>query len=132
MDWAKKDEFFNLKVPIERVTVEGVGDVKVHGLSLYEKEQYEKNAFKVDVKSKNVTLSDAEVHLLLMTVHNQHGQRLFDEKDIGRLRNLPAFYTGELLRTAKRLSAIGEDEIKDIVKNSPTAPKQPSEGSATA
>ena len=131
MDWAKKDAFFAAKLPKERVTIEGVGDVMVHGLSLYDKEQWQQDSFKYDAESKSVFMKDSEVQLLLLTVHDQHGKKFFAKEDFGRLRNHPCLYLKELLKVARRLSAIGEDEIKDLVKNSPPAPAPQSEGSGS-
>ena len=116
-------------MPKERVTVEGVGDVNVRGLSLYEKEQWQKDAFRVDSKTGSVTISDSDVQLLLRTVHDQHGRRFFGSEDIGRIRSAPALIVEPLLRVAMRLSAIGRSDIEDLVKNSPMDPEPPSEDS---
>ena len=117
MDWATKDNFFKSKVPVEEMDVPTIGRVKVHGLGLGEKEDWEKNSFKVNVEKNDLTISNADAQLLILTVHDQHGRPMFAEADMGRLRVLPAVYAEPVIETARRLSGIGKQAVKDLVKN---------------
>jgi len=122
MDWANKEGFFKARVPVEEMDVPTIGRVKIHGLGLGEKEEWEKESFKVNVEKNNLKISNADVQLLMLTVHNQHGQRLFTDKDMGRMRMMPAVYLEPVIETARKLSGIGKQAVKDLVKNSQTAP----------
>jgi len=126
MDWATKDNFFKAKVPVEEMDVPTIGRVKVHGLGLGEKEDWEKNSFKVNVEKNDLTISNADAQLLILTVYDQHGRPMFAEADMGRLRVLPAVYAEPVIATARRLSGIGKQAVKDMVKNS-TAAQEPEE-----
>jgi len=117
MDWATKEGFFKAKVPVEEMDVPTIGRVKVHGLGLGEKEDWEKNSFKVNVEKSDLTISNADAQLLILTVHDQHGRPMFAEADMGRLRVLPAVYAEPVIETARRLSGIGKQAVKDLVKN---------------
>lgn len=121
MDWATKDGFFKAKVPIEEMDVPTIGRVKVHGLGLGEKEDWEKDSFRVNLEENSVTISNADAQLLILTVCDQHGKKLFSNKDMGRMRIMPSIYTQALIETAKRLSGIGKNAVKDLVKNSTVA-----------
>ena len=131
MDWATKDGFFKAKVPVEEMDVPTIGRVKVHGLGLGEKEDWEKNSFRVNVEKNDLTISNADAQLLILTVHNQHGQKLFSDKDMGRMRMIPAMYAEAVIETAKRLSGIGKQAVKDMVKNLPEAPGPEEKDSGT-
>ena len=121
MDWANKEGFFKAKVPIEEMDVPTIGKVKIHGLGLGEKEDWEKESFKINVENNDLTISNADAQLLILTVHNQHGQKMFANKDMGRLRMIPAIYIEPVIAMARRLSGIGKQAIKDLVKNSQKA-----------
>jgi len=121
MDWATKDNFFKAKVPVEEMDVPTIGRVKIHGLGLGEKEDWEKSSFKVNVEKNDLTISNADAQLLMLTVHNQHGQKLFTDKDMGRMLVVPAVYLEPVLETARKLSGIGKQAVKDLVKNLPEA-----------
>ena len=131
MDWATKDNFFKAKVPVEEMDVPTIGRVKIHGLGLGEKEEWEINSFKVNVEKEDLKISNADAQILILTVHNQHGQKLFSDKDMGRLRMLPAVYARPVIETAYRLSGIGKNAVKDLVKNSPMAPGAEEKDSST-
>jgi len=131
MDWATKDGFFKAKVPVEEMDVPTIGKVKVHGLGLGEKEDWEKSSFKVNVSKNDLTISNADAQLLMLTVHNQHGQKLFAEKDMGRMRMIPAVYLEPVIETARRLSGIGKKAVEDLVKNLPQAPGPEEKDSGT-
>jgi len=117
MDWATKDGFFKAKVPIEEMDVPGIGRVKVHGLGLGEKEEWEQNSFRVNIESSQMKISHADAQLLMRTVHDRHGKRLFAGEDMGRLLMVPAANLEPVLAVARRLSAIGKQAVKELVKN---------------
>ena len=121
MEWATKDTFFKAKVPIEEMDVPTIGRVKIYGLGLGEKEDWEKNSFKVNVAKNDLTISNADAQLLILTVHNQHGQNMFSDEEMGKIRMIPSIYIEPVIETARRLSGIGKKAIEDLVKNSKKA-----------
>ena len=116
--WATSEGFSEAKPPVEVVEVEGVGSVKIIGLMAGEKDTYENRVMNLDVVEKSVTMNNARAILFQMTVYDQHGNRLFAEKDIGKIATFPAKIVDPILRVARRLSAMGADELNELVKNS--------------
>jgi len=125
--WATAEGFFKCTVPKEKVTVPELGDIWVHGLTCGEKDDYENNVVQFNRGSRELRLNNARAVLMQLTVRNQHGNRLFAEKDIGRLRNLPAGIADPILDVARKLSGMSTGEIEELVKNSQTAQEPSSE-----
>ena len=121
MDWAKKEGFFKAKVPREEMTVPDIGKVWVYGLTAGQKDEYENNVVRLSGKNRQLHLANARAQLLLLTVHDQHGKRLFAEADMGRLCQIPAVIVDPILDVARRLSGMAAEEIEELVKNSETA-----------
>jgi hypothetical protein len=96
-----------------------IGDIWVYGLT-EGKEAWENTVVNVAQGSRQMRLANASAGLLLLTVRNQHGNRLFSEKDMGRLQNLPCAVAEPVLKVARRLSALSAGDVEDLVKNSLT------------
>ena len=118
VNWATAEGFFKCPVPKERMTVPELGDILIHGLTSGEKDEYENNVVSLKGKSRQVKLTNARAVLMQQTIHNQHGARLFGEKDIGRLCQVPAKIADPILDVARRLSGMATGEIEELVKNS--------------
>lgn len=118
MEWAKKEGFFKAKVPQEKITVPDIGDVWIHGLTAGQKDDYENSVFRLSGRSRRFHLANARAQLLMLTVYDQHGKRLFSEKDIGRICEIPAAVVDPILDVARRLSAMTIEDIDELVKNS--------------
>jgi len=125
--WATAEGFFKCPVPKEKVIVPELGDIWVHGLTCGEKDDYENNVVQFNRGSRELRLNNARAVLMQLTVRNQHGNRLFAEKDIGKLRNLPAGIVDPILDVARKLSGMATGEIEELVKNSQTAQEPNSE-----
>jgi len=117
-NWATKEGFFNCPVPKKRRTVPKLGDIWIHGLTSGEKDEYENSVVSIKGKSRQVKLTNARAVLMQQTIHNQHGARLFGEKDIGKLCMVPATVADPILDIARRLSGMATGEIEDLVGNS--------------
>lgn len=131
MDWATKEGFFKAKVPRENITIPDIGDVWVYGLTAGQKDDYENSVVRLSGRKRQVHLANARAQLLLMTVHNQHGKRMFGESDMGRLCQIPANIADPILDVARRLSGMASEEIEELVKNSQTAPEPEESDSST-
>lgn len=123
-NWAKADGFFKAAVPKERVTVPEIGDIWIYGLTAGQKDDYENNVVQLAGRSRQVKLSNARAVLMQLCCHDQHGKRVFAEKDIGRLCQVPAMIVDPILDVARKLSGMATGEIEELVKNSQT-PREP-------
>ena len=118
--WATKEGFFACQVPREKITVPNLGDIWVYGLTSGEKDDYENRIMQFNAGDHQFRMANARAVLLRMTVHNQHGKKLFAEKDIGKLCQVPAVIADQILTVSRRLSGMATGEIADLVKNSQT------------
>jgi len=116
--WATKEGFFKCPVPRERKTVPQLGDIWIYGLTSGQKDEYENNVVSVKAGTRQVKLTNARAVLMQLTIHDQHGKRLFGEKDIGRLCMVPAKVSDPILDIARKLSGMATGEIEELVKNS--------------
>ena len=130
-NWATAKDFFEAQRPVEVVEVPGLGSIKILGLTAGEKDEYEDRVMNLDVVGQSMTMNNARAILLMMTVHDQHGNRMFSEKQLSKLLTIPAQIVDPILRVARRISAMGPTEINDLVKNSLTGRELLSSGSDT-
>lgn len=128
MEWATKKDFDEAKVPRETVTLWNGKAAYVYGLTCQQKDDYENFVISLSGGNREVKLTNARANLLILTVHNQQGKPLFTNADIGKISTYPVAYIEPVLDVARRLSGMGSAEIKQLVKNSGTAP---SEGSGS-
>jgi hypothetical protein len=118
MKWATAKDFKEAERPIEVVEVPGIGAVKVIGLTAGGKDEYENRIMNLNVMERELKMTNARAILLMMTIYDQHGNQLFGEKDLGKIATFPVAIVDPLLVVARRLSAMGVTEIKELVKNS--------------
>ena len=121
--WATKDAIFKLTVPKKRHTIEGLGDVWVHGLTSGEKDAYENDVIKVTAGTREIRMMHARAVLIQRTVRDQHGKLLFAEKEIGRIEMIPATVLDPIYDDARKMSGMltgRVDEVAELVKNSET------------
>lgn len=123
--WANAAAFFAAKVPKEKVTIPEIGDIWVYGLTSGEKDEYENAVVHFNRGSREMRMSNARATLLILSARNQHGNRLFAEKDMGRLQLIPAAVVDPILDVARRLSGMAAAEMEDLVKNSLTLQEPP-------
>lgn len=116
--WATKEGFFKCQVPRERKTVPELGEIWIYGLTSGQKDEYENNVVSVKAGTRQVKLTNARAVLMQLCVYNQHGSRLFSEKEIGKLIEVPAAIADPILDIARRLSGMRDDELDKLVKNS--------------
>jgi hypothetical protein len=128
-NWATAEGFFKCTVPRQKMDIPDLGLIWVYGLESGEKDEYENSAYDYQRQSDSVKLKNARARLLQMTVRNQHGQRLFAEKDMGKLAALPAAVADPILDVARKLSGMREGEIEQLVKNSQMTQQLKSSGS---
>jgi molybdopterin/thiamine biosynthesis adenylyltransferase len=92
--------------------------VLVCGLTAAAKNAYEASLVEIKGTSRKVKLENATAKLLVRTVVNRQRQALFTEGDIERLGTKSAAALERLTKVAQRLSAMNQDEVEALVKNS--------------
>jgi len=90
------------------------GEVMVYGLTLAEKDKWG-DSIVIDGKA---TMEGATARLCALCIRDEKGKPIFTNKDITSLQAKSAKALDRVFLVAQRLSGIGQEEIKDTVKNS--------------
>lgn len=138
--WANKEALFKSPKKKERFTIDGIGDIWIHSLTCGEKDDYETEAYEVMTGSREVRMRQARALLILRTVHDQHGNLFFTEKDLGRIAAMDSWVTEPIYNKARKLSRMTTADMSELVKNSETIRKEgsgsgspgPSDGPSSA
>lgn len=118
-NWATKDNFFKAKPPVEELEIEGIGKVKIQGLELGERDEYDSQTFVFDSESGKVSSDSARAVLIQKCTFDQHGNKLFAESEIGKINTIPSAIAEKLYNKARELSGMIEGKkLKDRAKNS--------------
>jgi hypothetical protein len=97
----------------ERVKVpEWGGEVIVRALTGTLRDAWETSMVSADGKRLKVDSSNVRAKLVAVSVVDDKGKRVFTDKDVIRLGNKSAAALERVVDVAKRLSAIGEDELE--------------------
>jgi len=118
--WVGKDALFKSPKKKERHTIEGLGDVWIHSLTCGQKDEYETAAYQVMEGTREVKMHQARALLILWTVHDQHGNRLFADADLGKVAAMDSWIAEPLYTKARRLSRMTAADMDELVKNSGT------------
>ena len=72
-------------------------------------------------KGSKVNTENIRARLVAMCLVDEHGDRLFDDDDIGQLGAKSATALDRVFAVAQRLNAMGERDVEAIAKNSEAA-----------
>ena len=112
-------------LPVEVVTVpEWRMDVRVRALSGAERDAYTASCMKRKGKDGDfeMTFEDASARLVSRSIVDETGARVFTDADVPALSGKNAAALGRLFDVAQRLSALREEDLKEMVGNSAGAP----------
>lgn len=119
-----KDEIFGMDdIPVEEVVVPEWGNrtVLICGMTAAGKNAYEASLVEMKGTTREVKLENATAKLLVRTMVNRQRQPLFTESDIERLGTKSAAALERCAQVAQRLSAMKQEEVEALVKNSEAA-----------
>jgi len=116
--WADTAGLLGLKIPKQRHTIEGHGDIWIYGLTVGQKDEYEDAVYSVVAGSRQVRIKNARALLIMRCCYDQHGKRLFGDAQLGKVSEMPAALVEPIYDTARKLSGMPVGEIEDLVKNS--------------
>lgn len=118
---TKAEILAKLKRRVQIVPVDGFGDVALLELSLNERLAFNDLVFTGDDKGFGQRFATV---LVTMTLCDEQGNRLFDDKD-----DLSSLYDGSeiallpLVNAAKKINRFGKEGVEDAEKNSETTQK---------
>ena len=118
-------------IQIELVNVpEWGGDVYVKSMTGAERDQYEAAMVtsKKPGEARVIDMSDLRAKLCSMTICDEGGKRLFDERDVRNLTKKSAAALQRIFKVAQRLSGIGDEDLKELTEG---LEERPFDGSAS-
>jgi hypothetical protein len=96
--------------------------VHVRGMTGAQRDAYEDASLSMPDKKKQTRAfiyKDARARLVAWSVVDENGKRVFSDADIPRLSEKSAAALQRIFNVAMRLSGISEEDIEELVKNSP-------------
>ena len=119
--------FRDTKLPRETVHIAELGgDVIVQGLTGKQRDAFEASCIQTKGSRRTLNLVDSRAKLVMLSVINPDGSRMFQSSDVAQLSAMPAFIVDRLFSVAQRLSGITEQEIEDLGKLLGEGPDEPS------
>jgi hypothetical protein len=115
-----KDQFLSLqsKLKIEPVTIEGMTEpVYVRTLTGRERDAFEASCFQQKGKNREINTENLRAKLLVRSICDADGQRLFTDADVNLLGNMPADVLDTLFAKAQELSGLGTKDVEEMVGN---------------
>jgi len=96
--------------------------VYVRGLTGTERDDFEKKVFLDKDGNENERFKNFRAELIVRTVVNEKGDKIFDMGDVTKLGTKSAKELNRIFEVAQRLSGLGKEDIDDLTKNSKTTP----------
>lgn len=120
MAFLSRDQIQNASdVQRERVPVpEWGGDVLVQGLSAKDRDDYEATILRMNGTDAKVNLANARVKLVVRTVIDEAGNKMFSAEDVNWLAQKSAAAIERVYAVASRLSGISKSDLDELTKNS--------------
>lgn len=103
-------------VPSEMVTVPGVGEVEIRGLTAAGRDEWEQRI----VSARGKTVRNIRASLVALCVYAD-GKPVFTSGDIEAIGELPAQIVDRLYDVASRLSGLGAKDQEELEGNSESA-----------
>lgn len=93
------------------------GSVKVRGMTGIERDQFESSIMKGKGKNIQLNWTNIRAKLVVNTVINGDGSRLFTDGDIAALGKKSASALDRVFDVAQRLSGITKEDVEELAKN---------------
>lgn len=101
------------------------GTVRVKSLTGKERDQFE--ASLVDKKTGQASkFANARARLVVMTVVDEHGNRMFSLDDIGQLGGKSAAALTRVFDAARKLSGMTDEDLAELTEDFGDGPAEPS------
>ena len=94
------------------------GEVIVRGLSGTQRDQFEASVVKQKGKSTELNLKNVRAKMIALSVVDEHGNRIFSERDVAALGAKSARALQRVWEKARELSGLSEEDVEELAKNS--------------
>lgn len=105
------------RIKIEPFPVDGIDGLHIKGMTGRERDSFESACFVQRGKERVLQTENIRAKLLVRTLCDGTGARLFTDRDESELGALPASILDEMFAIAQRLSGIGAAEVKELEGN---------------
>lgn len=92
------------------------GDVYVRGLTGKERDQFEASMIDQRGKSQTVNLQNIRAKLAGLSICDETGKRIFTDADLAALAGKSALALNRVFEVSRRLSGLGDDDVKELAK----------------
>lgn len=92
--------------------------VYVRGLTGKERDIYEDSLHQRRGRDVQINLRNARAKLVVLCTVDEHGKRIFEEKDVARLGEKNARALDRIFSKARELSGLSDDDMDELTKNS--------------
>lgn len=93
------------------------GEVLVRGLTGAERDQFEAGTLVKRGKDYDVQLTDLRARLVVLSVIDENGERLFDTADVEALSKKSASALNRVFEVAQELSGLTANDVAELEKN---------------
>lgn len=110
-------------VDVEEIEVpEFGGTVHVRAITSGERDHYEAQVMQRRGKELVPNLTNARAKLVVLALSDEKGTRLFEDRDISKLGNLPAKGIQRVFDKARDLAGLSEEDVDELEGNSEPDP----------
>lgn len=92
--------------------------VRVRGLTGSERDAFEQSCVVGKGRNKDVSVKDVRAKLVVRSVVDDQGTRLFQDNDVAMLGQKSAAALDRIYDVAARLSGISDEDVEELSKNS--------------
>lgn len=104
-------------VPLKQKRVEAFGGtVIVQEMRAREKDAYEQSMVAGRGKNQSVNITNGRAKLVVLSVVDEAGARIFTDEDIASLGELPVADIDRICEAAQEMSAVSDEDIKKIAQ----------------
>jgi hypothetical protein len=102
------------------------GTVRVRGLTGRERDAYEASLFEQRGRNTKTNLQNARARLVVLSVVDARGQRMFTESQIPELGAKSAAALDRIWKKARDLSGMSDQDVEELTLGFDDAPSEPS------
>ena len=102
------------------------GTVRVRGLTGRERDAYEASLLDQRGRSTKANLQNARSKLVVLSVRNSDGSRMFTEAQISELSAKSASALNRVWKKALELAGMGDEDVEELTLGFDDAPSEPS------
>jgi hypothetical protein len=94
------------------------GDIRVRGMTGSERDAFEASYFTGTDKDRKMNLDNIRARLVVLCCVDEHGDRIFENADLGWLGNKSGSALARVYEVCQRLSGLTNGDVKALEKNS--------------